>query len=203
MLIPPINSKGIFELAVPFDKLLSPIESYTVTAIRSINELLSDDPLTNIYLTVGLTKEDMEDDAKNNIPIIVLMSTGGKYLYVPGDMFLTVPKTIGQEHQEKVLTISLGLLPSTFDFNLIKTVVKNHVYDICGIEAIPSVTPSSAAVLLDDVTSKKLRLLRENKATIYKSDLTKYNETLELLNKKNVIIEHLECYIKKTKEGTC
>lgn len=198
-IIPAINSTGKFSLAVPFNNLLSDLEEYKVIAIRGIKELLSDNPLDNIYTPVGLTIEDMEEDVKNDIPIVVLISTSEEYLYVPADKILTIPITSGAEYQEKVLSISLGLLPVKKDLSIITEIIEELIYDGLGVKSESKVIESSAKILLDNIKDKQLRQLRENRVTVTKSNRTKYLETVALLNKKNTLIKNLEQYILKLK----
>lgn len=197
--IPPVNTTGKFELASPFDNILSPLEEYTVTAVRSINEIMTDDPLNNIYIPVGLTITDMEEDVKNGIPIVALVNTGGEYIYVPADKFLTIPLINGKKHQEKLITISTGLLPKDFDLNTLITSIEDLVYNTTGSESEAMVIENSAILILDDVETKKLELYRENIITIKKSNKTRYEETLELLKVKEKQVKALESYIKRIK----
>lgn len=199
--IPPINSKGKFELATPFDNILSPLEEYTVTAVRSINEIMPDDPLNNIYIPVGLDSDDLTSDVNNGVPIVVLVSTGGEYIYVPGDKFTTIPLVNGVRHQELLLTIPLGLLPENMDLNVLKTNIQDTVYAVVGNKGISTIIENSAIVLLDETETKRLRLLRENAITVTKSDKVKYEETLELLKSKEKQLKGLEAYIKKNKSN--
>jgi len=197
--VPPINSKGKFVLAAPFDNVLSSLEEYLVTAIRSLDELASDKPYDNIYKPVGLTEEDLARDLENKVPIVVLLSTGNEYLYVPANRILSIPVIVGKQHQEKMLAISLGLLPLDLDLTTLEDDIASVIYDSLGVEAVLREIPTSAKVLLDDATSKQMELLRENKSSVKKSFRTRYQETLTLLNKKDTHIRNLESYIKKIK----
>lgn len=195
--IPPVGSKGKFNLATPFENILSPLEEYTVTAVRSINEIMSDDPLTNIYVPVGLENGDLIEDVKNNVPIVVLLSTGGEYAYIPGNRFLTIPLINGTKHQEKILSIPLGLLPNDLDLSVLQGKIEDLVKEATANTVESKVIESSAIIILDDIETKRLELLRNNSGMINKSNKILYEETLELLNHKTKQCTGLENYIKK------
>lgn len=198
-IIPPINTKGMFELASPFNNVLSSLEEYTVTAIRTLNEISADDPLNNIYIPVGLTIDDMNDDIANEVPITVLVATGGEYIYVPCNRLRTIPLINGSKHQEKVLTIPLGLLPLDFNFDLIKTSVEELIYDLTANKSESVIYDSSRIVLLSETETKKLELYRDNIRKINKSYRTRYEEISKILENRDKQIAGLEAYVKKNK----
>lgn len=199
-IIPPVNSKGMFELASPFNNILSSLEEYTVKAIRSLNEISADDPLNNIYIPVGLSADDMNEDISNNVPIVVLMSTGGEYIYVPCNRIRTIPLINGTKHQEVALTIPLGLLPVDFNFDLIKTNIEELVYELTATKAQSVIYETSTVILLNEVETKKLELYRNNVTKVNKSYRTRYEEISNLLDSKDKQIAGLEAFIKSVKK---
>jgi len=200
MIIPPINSKGKFKLAPPFDNILSDMAEYSVTGIRNLNEIMADDPLKNIYEPAGLTEDDLKEDIANNIPIVVLLSSGNEYTYIPADRILSMPTISGLKHQERMLAINVGLLPVNYDLNMLKQNIDEMIYDTIGVETKTEEVLTSAVVLLDDTKTEQLKRLRNNKIKIKKSFRTRYYETLALLRKRNSLIENLEKYIKKDRK---
>ena len=197
MIIPPINAKGKFVLAAPFDNILSPIAEYKVTGIRSLEEMTTDKPLENIYLPVGLTKEDMFKDQVDEVPIVVLISTSNEYLYVPANRILTMPVITGVKYQERTLMVPLGLIPVSMNIDSIKSDLSDYVMTALGNESLVSEVLTSAVILVDSVDDKILEKKRKHVNDYNKSFITKYYETVALLKNKDNLIKQLECYIKK------
>jgi len=198
MLIPPINSKGIFNFAPPFDTLIKNQKELKVTAVREILELESSEekPYNTIYVPVGLTATDFKNDVDNNVPIVVLVTEGKEYIYVPANRILSMPDISGVKYQELIVAISLGTIPTNYDLTLVKDMIKNDIYDVTGINSTVDVIPTSAVILRDKVEHETFTRLLYNRASVTKSYKTLYLETLELLNKKNNVVDELEIYIK-------
>ena len=196
MIIPPINAKGKFVLAAPFDNILSSIAEYTVTAIRSLEELYTDRPLENIYLPVGLTDKDMQDDKSNNVPIVVLVSTSNDYLYVPANRILSMPVLTGVKYQERSLLVPLGILPVTMNVDVMKSNIEEYIYTALGNKTKIKEVLTSAVVLINNVDDKILEKKRKHYTDYNKSYITRYYEAVALLKTKDNLINKLEEFVK-------
>lgn len=208
MIVPTIGMKGFFEFSTPFDT-----DDYKkkleVTALRSILDFYNngEDPLNNIYLRYSLTKEQYEEDIKNNVYICVLKTTGNKVYYIPCNKILSLPKTSGVEYKQKVITVNLGMLPNQFDLSRISTDIEDIVTDSIGIKPGVSVVETSDIcykteeehktfmALFDRNPKIKLYDSYKNKYlklnTDYQSLLENYNNLLEFLsNNANSLIEN-------------
>ena len=202
-IIPPINAKGKFVLSPPFDGLISDKEEFTVVAIRSLTEIEPDNPLDNIYKPVGLTEDDMKEDRFNNIQIIVLSSTSGRFVYVPSNKIASMPIITGASYQERMLSINLGLLPERLDLSLEIDDIREFILSKIGVNASITEVDTSAVILVEDVEDETLTRLRENRKT---NEGSLYNQLLrckEESNKKTEKIKKLECYIKKINGSEC
>jgi len=195
--IPPINSSGVFSFKRPFDHLTDSQTRLTVVAIRTIAEILADDPLRHIYNPVGLTKDDMDTDANNNIPIISFLNMSKEYIYVPASYIQNSPMTNGYIYKEKMLSIPLGMVPSELDLSVLTDIIEEATYDVLGVKSKVTETITSRSTLFTDLENKKAIALRKNKSTVNKSYRTRYYGVLEDLKKITEKKDALERYIIK------
>lgn len=198
MIVPPVNTKGIFIFKEPFDNKLYNNQEYTVTSIRSLLEIYNSEekPYETIYVPVGLSDIDFKNDLDNNVPIVVLTTTGNEYFYVPANKILSMPQIAGVKYQDTILAIGLGQLPLSYDFTLVKDTVKQTVYDVIGVDSTVEVVLASAVILKtyeDDILH---RTLLDNRKIVIKSYRTKYLELLEQYNKQVYLNEQLQQCIK-------
>lgn len=197
-LTPPIGTIGTFTFTPPFDTLINGDQEFKVTAVRNLLELENsgEKPFDTIYKPVKLTEAEFKSDLDNGVPVVVFVTTGEEYFYVPANRILSIPKISGIKYQEMVLAISLGNIPLTMDLETIKDIIINDVQSAIGIESSVAIVPSSAVSLVDALKHKKFMSLLEGRKTTHKSYRTMYTESLELLEKKTVMIEALEKYIR-------
>ena len=179
-MVPTISTKGLFTLAAPFDTLTNPDQEYTVGSIRSLPELAAsgDDPLNNIYIKAGATDADMQNDVKNSVPIVVLISVDGDFIYVPANKVMSVAKLTGVAYVEKTLIVTLGHLP--VDANL-ATITANIIADVetvMGITPIVTPTATSSVIRVPDTQHNTLTATRQGRVTNNKSYRTRYEELL-------------------------
>lgn len=194
MLIPPINSKGVFDFEPPFDVKVEEGLELTVIAVRTLQELVSSntDPYDIIYRINELSEEDYEDDLKNDIPIVVFLNESGDYLYIPGDRIKTIPQIAGVKYVEKTIAISLGPVPLDMELELTLESLKEIVYDTLGIKPSIKVLDTSAVTLLDQTKHDEYMKLIKNRKTIDKSYKTMYVELSREYNDQLSIMRRLE-----------
>ena len=181
MIVPPVNTKGIFEFKEPFSNTMKANTVYTVTSVRSIPELFEsgEDPYEYIYKIAKLTEEDFKEDMNNDVPIVVFSTNGTDFYYVPATYILSTPKLIGHRYREFMIGIKLGLLPVETHTDHVLEILKNDIRDTIGPDTIANIVPSSAEVLLDDIEDSTRRRLLEHSKTVYKSYKTRYLEEVE------------------------
>ena len=199
MLIPPIHAVGKFIAQPPYDTKISDKQIYTVTAVRTLEEISinNEDPLNNIYIDVGRTEADYLADLSNKIPIIVFTSTSNSFAYIPANMILQIPNIVGHKYQEKVLAINLGSIPLDIDLTPLKEDIIDLVRDTLGIATNIKVVDSSAIMVFTDVEHTGFILARANAMSnlgTYRSRYLKCNQTVTNLQNQ---ISELECYIMK------
>lgn len=116
-MIPSMWVEGSFTAKPPFDTLVDPEISFTVEALRTVEELRGRN--TNLYTTVfepvGITEEDGEAiletlDNEAGV-IIVLTSVGRPNVYLPSTYLLSFPSVDGVKYEHMALIVDLGVVP--------------------------------------------------------------------------------------------
>lgn len=200
MIIPPINTSGSFIFDTPFDTLLDSTAEYKVISIRSLTEMYNsgEDPCNTLYKSIGLTEDDYQADLAANIPIVVLSTTGGDYIYVPADRIKSIPNITGIKYRGSILAIDLKLLPLDYNYDVVKDVIINSVYDTIGVKSTVEIIPSTQITLLTAEEDSINTRLRENSITVTKSYKTRYEELQEFANKQSKLLTDLElCMLEK------
>ena len=203
MIIPYVNSKGKFKFSEPFDKNLHEDEILTVVAIRDIHEQVEsgEDPFANIYELNGLTKEDMENDIDNNIPIVVFRTIAGKYYYVPANRINSIPVVSGHVYQDKALVINLGAIPEDMNLDMIKEDIKELIEGTIGIRTQVIDKPISTKILKSEVEHKDFIQTLNTRVTNDSSYFSKYISCKKERENYIEIIKNLECAVKVAIEG--
>ena len=199
MIIPPIKSKGLFTFKPPFDKKLYKEQEYTVIGIRMLLELSSrgEKPYETIYKPVNISESDFKSDLENEVPIVVFTNTGGETFLVPANRIVSQPIVNGVRYQEKVLVVSLGSLPVSYDLSLVTNVVTDCVYDAMGISSTCKILPGSSIVLYSEDEHKLFSKLLENAKNVDRSFKTKYLELSQIVVDQTKTINELEKLILK------
>lgn len=198
--IPPINTKGKFTFKEPFNQKIFENHEYNVESIRSLVELYNSDekPFDTIYKAVGLTEDDFKNDIDNQVVIVVFKTGGGEYFYVPANRILSMPQVHGAKYQELTVAIPLGMIPLDYDLTLLKDNLKETVYATIGVDTQASTVATSAVTLFDKTQDATYRALLANRRTAFKSYRTKYEELLELYDKKSNLLDQLQlCFEEK------
>lgn len=149
-LIPPINSKGSFQVTAEFSNVVKSDQEYTVVSVRRISEIAAsgEDPLNLVYLIAGLTVSDYETDNKNNLEIVLLEDSAGKYIYVPANRILSIPKVNGQRYQDKVVVAYIGPTDLDLDLTDFKSDLADFIESKLGIRTVVDTKPASAITLI-------------------------------------------------------
>lgn len=197
MNIPSINTSGLFKFSEPFNSLLNKYQKFTVTSIRSLEELEAsgERPADTVYRAVGLSKKDYADDSVNKVPIVVFKTDGGEHFYVPANRIQSQPDISGVNYVKKSLVIQLGYVPVNLDLDTSFSVIKDTVYNTIGIKStVDAITTSNKVMVTNDKHNVFMRLLA-NEKTVDKNYQTKYNELLVLYNKQKQLLANLEEFI--------
>lgn len=187
MIIPPINSKGVFKFAEPYNTDAYSNRTFLVSGIRSLTELYKDgaDPLEMIYKKNGLTEKDYLKDLEESVPVIVLTVNSDKFYYIPANRILSIPMTAGIPYKRKILTVSLGIVPETLPLDKVVSNVSDVLKDTLGMVSSVAVVDGSDTILKtpEEDAEYRNRLVNHPNVKVSKSYKTKYKEMQEKYNR--------------------
>lgn len=193
-LIPPLGTKGRYEVASPYS--LTPNHIYTCGAIRYFKDVanLGIDVFKEYYEPYGLSNGQYATDLANNVAIVTLLSTTIAPVYIPSSYITAYPDLSSKPYKHIVLIASLGMLPDSFDLTFAKNQVAQAISDVVGTE----VTVNEASVPVDGViTPEQHEILTANREAAIVNRETDYAKVLELeqriteLQERNAILEKL------------
>lgn len=126
---PPLRVTGKFTAKTPFDALLDPNTRYTVSATRTIPEMLGEDVdvVAQVYTPAGLTAVQYQVDLDANADIITLTSGTRAPVYIPSTYIDTYPDDNGVLQERLILGIDCGLVPAELRDTL--TTLKQRLID--------------------------------------------------------------------------
>lgn len=195
-IIPPINTKGVFIFHPPYaDDTNINKKEYEVIEIRKIKALHDDglDPLNSIYIKAGLTKEDFIEDLNNDVPIVTLSADGDQYLYIPADRIKEMPAIIGHTATERLVTLSLGLMPDDINLEMLYENIAIMVNDTISIKPDLTEHPGGPTVLMSDEDyNKYIKMMSAQARSNNKSWRVRYEEMEQLYKLQKVKVAEIE-----------
>lgn len=200
-IVPPIGIKGVFEFNSPFDQPDIDKKEYEVVEIRKIKTIYDngEEPLENIYLANNLTAEDFQNDLEHEVPIVTLSLNDVKFLYIPANRIKKLPNIVGRTATERLITISLGLIPDDINLLTLYKNIEEMVKDTLSIETNVIETPGGPTVLIDETDyNNYIKMMKNQERSYNKSYRVLYEEELvrsrvqkELIDKINKIMPEL------------
>lgn len=196
-IIPNVGSKGKFTFKAPFDLEVYSNQEFTVTAVRSYKEVADSniDIYKVVYEPVGLTEVDFLKDSQNNVPLVILINTAGKYINIPANRISALPDTSGTKYQEVVLAVNVGLLPLGYDLETTKDVLLDCIHDTLGVESTVQEVKSSGIIIIDQLQHDTYMKLLANKRNINLSFRTRYNKLKDQYDRLDKLYKDLEAYV--------
>jgi hypothetical protein len=195
-IIPPINTKGVFIFHPPYaDDTNINKKEYEVIEIRKIKALHDDglDPLNSIYIKAGLTKEDFIEDLNNDVPIVTLSADGDQYLYIPADRIKEMPAIIGHTATERLVTLSLGLMPDDINLEMLYENIAIMVNDTISVKPDLTEHPGGPTVLMSDEDyNKYIKMMSAQARSNNKSWRVRYEEMEQLYKLQKVKVAEIE-----------
>lgn len=195
-IIPPINTKGVFIFHPPYaDDTNINKKEYEVIEIRKIKALHDDglDPLNSIYIKAGLTKEDFIEDLNNDVPIVTLSADGDQYLYIPADRIKEMPAIIGHTATERLVTLSLGLMPDDINLEMLYENIAIMVNDTISVKPDLTEHPGGPTVLMSNEDyNKYIKMMSAQARSNNKSWRVRYEEMEQLYKLQKVKVAEIE-----------
>lgn len=163
MLIPPIRTKGLYKLEVPYNGSIREKEIYECAAIRYFEDLENNGSrvFDVYYKPFGLTEEDYLRDRNSGQVLITLISPKYAPVYVPSSYIKSFPDLDSKPYNQVILTASLGALPDDVILGPTVTALQNLLSDFIGatVEVHTGIMPLSDAVSpLEHETREAARL---------------------------------------------
>lgn len=158
---PPIGVEGTFGIRTPFtlpNKLLK------VTAHRTFSDLIASgvDPLEQLYLPVGLTTTDYQNDAATEgVMVVVFVDTDGIPYHIPNTYIETYPEAAIVPHDWVVAHVSLGTLPQTYDLASAAIAIKESVSDYTGVEPNVYFSKKPTSDVITEPVAKQFEDIRQ------------------------------------------
>lgn len=132
-MIPPINTRGFYELKAPFSTANNTI--YECIAIREFKDYtqIGADVFGEVYAARGLDRAVYEADVAANVKIITLRSEYYPALYVPTSYINRFPSNDNVAYSHVVMSASLGPLPDTLDLTFLLDQIRGVVSSVIGV----------------------------------------------------------------------
>lgn len=197
-LLPPINVTGQFRLDTPLDTLFDSTTQYTVSGVRTIQEMLDNDEdvETFVYTNQGFTNTEYTEAVQNNTPIVIFTNAGGETFYIPANVILSIPDYSGTRFHEKTIAIDLNAVPEAMDLDFLKTEISDLIESMAGITPTIELLQTSQTYILTQSEYDLYEVNRNAKITsqetcrskliyyeqIIANQLLKINNLVKLLN---------------------
>jgi hypothetical protein len=196
---PPQGISGVFKLAEPFTNAVSPNVVYRIAEVRSLVGVAAsgDDPYEKYYKPAGVTEEKYLEDLANDVAILSLQSTSGKWVHVPNSYLQQMPAASGVPYALCIMGINLGAIPNDLDLTYFEGQIKDLARDLLGVSnADVQATVGSETTYIEQATAKVIEQARTNVMKNVVTDRAKYLASEEQRLAAVAKIAILEKYIK-------
>ena len=203
MIIPVIGAEGKYELLEPYQSYLDPNANYICQSIRYIGEYIAnnDSPYKLAYEKYQRPYADYEKDIQDKIPIVALQSGIGHWIYVPATHIKSWPDVLGVSCHGVKLSVTLGIMPSDYNYNPIKDEIKNLIESILGITPVIEPVQISKPLIVDYDKYNEITSLREQKKTNKTTLYGRYRQSLEDLDRTRYKLSELEQHVLSLKNN--
>jgi hypothetical protein len=177
---PPIGTKGIYQLKVPFS--VPPTKIFTCEAVRTFDDLYkrNRDVFTEFYLANGLTDENFQSDRRAGAAIITLISEDQEVVYVPDTYILSFPDMGMVNYQRVILSLDFGALPEYVNLDYTMTQMTTIAGKVLG--RVPDielhVAPTTQSI--GPVEHQSLEAARLAQIEFEETDYAKYLKQLRI-----------------------
>jgi len=197
MAVPTIGAKGCISVQAPFDTLVSPTRMYQVYSIRLIQDMIgnNEDPLNEIYIPVGLTSVEYNQDLDDRVSIITFIGDGNEVLHIPESYVNSYPSVNGVIYQSKAIAINIGPIPENEDINYLITEIRDLIHSHTGITAEGEIIANSAKTKVSYADHDTIMTARNAAKTLYMGYRQRYIDLLAQLGSYSAQITSLECVI--------
>lgn len=140
-IIPAPWTAGSFTANVPFDSVVNPALYYTVSAVRTVQEMLAlkSDLFKLVWEPAGVETADYQSQLAQlqaiNGAIICLSSKNNPDIYVPSTYIKSFPLVDGVIYEHMCIYADLGSVPPSFSGRINSAIAhfQNYLKDMVGI----------------------------------------------------------------------
>lgn len=196
-LVPPINTKGFYQLKSPWSVANNVI--YECIAIREFHDFtqIGADVFEMVYQPKGLDRSIYESDLAAGAKIITLQSATRPTIYVPNSYLLAYPSNDNVAYSHTVLSISLGPVADAMNLEFLQDQLSGVCSDVIGVtptvrvHAAPSDEYISAAqhAALEQARQDAIAQRTTDRARLIAADQT-ISELRQVLAQYEAILRH-------------
>lgn len=146
-----------------------------ITSITSMAEMRSfdlRDPYQVVYLPLGLTESDFEEDYRNKVPILTFKHTSLQsvvtYLRIPLNYLQSYSETLDITYMNKCIVIDMGKLPTALDSTVIFSELTDVIRRYLGVNADMKEVSVGEVDVIDQASHDMLETIRQNAITVRK-----------------------------------
>lgn len=194
MMLPAINTTGVFKLKEPYANLLPENQMYTCVAVRKIEELLSlgEFPYQKYYRDFSIDEATFEQDIVNQVCIVTVVAENGTMYNFPSSYLLSFPSPQGINYAVLGIGINVGSLPVDTDLSSVMTEIERIVSSKFGIKATAASLQLSQQTVISYDNHKSLLAARQaeiKKLAVHERDAPTLLREIEKLNSKIKFLE--------------
>jgi hypothetical protein len=198
--IPQIGIKGRWEVRAPFS--VKPGLLYTLGAIRSFIDIENNgvNVFETYYGPIALTQAQYNDDRRQGIMLLTLLSDTDAPLYIPSSFVTAFPSLDSVAYHHLVLSASCGALPVTMSLDFLVTQVGKVISDTIGVTPTINI---GVVPLLSVVTPDQHETNEARREAAISNRTTDYARLAEEQRKNTLLSQRLavaESIIKKLKD---
>lgn len=195
-LIPPIGTKGVYDLLDPFGAAVQPLELYELSAVRYFEDIENNGG--NIYelyyKPFNIPEQQVQTDRQNRVAILTLLTLKYPPLYVPTSYVKNYPNLAVKPYSYYVLSLPVGPLPDDVILEPTMDALADAASDFLGVrpEVFVGVMPLSDAITPEEDANREItrQAAIKNRTTSY-ALLREANATIASLSQQIKIYEKI------------
>jgi len=199
-IIPALRVTGRFEAAAPFDRVINPMASYTVEAIRTVGEMqgLNINIFQRVFAPVSVDQATyltmLDQIVAAGGVIITLIPRKGAPVYVVSTYLKSFPLVDGFIYERMVLVTDLGSLSTDMKPALEEAITHFHDYVLQHYGITSTVQLGTVPVIgyVSQFEHETMETARKNRITDNQSDLAKSLSMEKTIASQQAYITELE-----------
>lgn len=196
-LIPIIGSAGLFNTSLPFSNALIPNVEYRCQALRTISDYVAnnEDAFKLIYEPMGVSIEDFEIEARENMLIACLQSNEGHWAYIPVKYIVNMPILTGEPYRTMAIVVQLPAVHVSLDLDVLSEELRQLATSYVGADAVTRLVETSQTVLVPNDVHQFNVAERDNNRTLRMTSEARVKMLQNQVDELNNTIRSLEDYI--------